>query len=111
MKDLNPLLNSSKHDVILDFAKHGEVMIFFQGWDEIKGTASVDTFTGSNRKYKFSKFESIFNPEIGDNSLCVFQDSIMIFSSARTGGYGGYDLYISVFRKGNWSQASNLGRT
>lgn len=109
MKDLNPLLNSSKHDVILDFAKHGEVMIFFQGWDEIKGTASVDTFTGSNRKYKFSKFESIFNPEIGDNSLCVFQDSIMIFSSARTGGYGGYDLYISVFRKGNWSQASNLG--
>ncbi|MBK9641436.1 MAG: OmpA family protein [Saprospiraceae bacterium] len=109
MKDLNPLLNSSKHDVILDFARHGEVMIFFQGWDEIKGTASVDTFTGSNRKYKFSKFESIFNPEIGDNSLCIFQDSIMIFSSARMGGFGGYDLYLSVRRKDQWSQAYNLG--
>jgi hypothetical protein len=35
--------------------------------------------------------------------------NIMIFSSNRAGGQGGYDLYYSVFRKGKWSSAVNLG--
>ena len=33
----------------------------------------------------------------------LYQDSILVFSSDRLGGYGGYDLYASVFRKGQWT--------
>jgi hypothetical protein len=35
--------------------------------------------------------------------------NIMIFTSNRSGGEGGYDLYYSIFRKGKWSSPVNLG--
>jgi len=34
---------------------------------------------------------------------------ILIFTSNRPGGLGGYDLYFSVFRNGNWSFPENMG--
>ena len=33
----------------------------------------------------------------------------MIFTSNRPGGYGGYDLYYSVFKNGKWSSPVNFG--
>jgi hypothetical protein len=38
-----------------------------------------------------------------------FFKNILLFASNRPGGMGGYDLYYSVFRKGNWSSPVNLG--
>jgi hypothetical protein len=34
---------------------------------------------------------------------------IMVFTSNRPGGFGGYDLYYSIFRKGKWNSPVNLG--
>ncbi|MBK7406759.1 MAG: OmpA family protein [Saprospirales bacterium] len=33
----------------------------------------------------------------------------MLFSSQRPGGYGGFDLYISIFSNGFWTEPQNLG--
>ncbi len=33
----------------------------------------------------------------------IFRDSMLVFSSDRVGGYGGYDLYATVFRNGRWT--------
>jgi hypothetical protein len=38
-----------------------------------------------------------------------FFRNVLLFASNRPGGMGGYDLYYSVFRKGNWSSPVNLG--
>jgi hypothetical protein len=44
------------------------------------------------------------------NDRCPFIfDSIMVFTSDRPGGYGGYDLYSSRFRNGKWQPPVNMG--
>lgn len=44
------------------------------------------------------------------NDKCPFvMDSLMVFTSDRAGGFGGLDLYYSVFRKGKWSVPVNFG--
>jgi len=44
------------------------------------------------------------------NDKCPFiRDNIMLFTSDRPGGLGGYDLYYSVYRNGKWSSPNNMG--
>lgn len=44
------------------------------------------------------------------NDKCPFVvGNIMVFTSDREGGYGGFDLYFSQYLDGKWSQPQNLG--
>lgn len=44
------------------------------------------------------------------NDKCPFVvGNIMVFTSDREGGYGGFDLYFSQYLNGKWSQPQNLG--
>lgn len=53
------------------------------------------------------KADSI-NSSSDDKCPLVFR-KIMLFTSNRPGGFGGYDLYYSVFKKGKWGSPVNLG--
>jgi hypothetical protein len=44
------------------------------------------------------------------NDKCPFvSGNVMVFTSDREGGYGGFDLYFSTYLDGKWSQPQNLG--
>jgi len=45
----------------------------------------------------------------GETKCPYVHRSIMVFASNRPGGYGGYDLYYSLFSGGNWSSPVNFG--
>ncbi len=48
------------------------------------------------------------NSPAGDK--CPFVNGkLLVFSSDRPGGYGGFDLYYSVYRNENWSEPVNFG--
>ncbi|MEM6724520.1 MAG: OmpA family protein [Bacteroidota bacterium] len=49
------------------------------------------------------------NSQAWDGDAHFFRDSIVIFSSNRSGGYGGMDLYATVRIGGQWSYPENLG--
>jgi hypothetical protein len=48
------------------------------------------------------------NSSYDDKCPIVFRN-IMVFTSNRPGGYGGYDLYYSLFKKGKWNTPVNFG--
>lgn len=41
--------------------------------------------------------------------LYPFSDSVLIFSSIRPEGFGGYDLYYVEFKDGRWKDPVNFG--
>ncbi|MFK8101467.1 MAG: OmpA family protein [Saprospiraceae bacterium] len=108
----NPLINSPRHDVVLDFNSNGSVLYFFKGPSLYSGVAYVDTFKNTEAQNLFPpsfKSEMIF--EQGDGTPYFFNDTIVLFSSRRAGGFGGSDLYISIAHQGVWTAAENLGAT
>jgi hypothetical protein len=44
-----------------------------------------------------------------DDKCPTVLNKMMVFTSNRPGGFGGYDLYYSVFRNGKWNTPVNMG--
>lgn len=106
---LNQYVNSNYEDVLCHIGSNGKSILFLQTWDREKGKILTDTLSNNPYRFEFANFQSPLRPELGDHDFSIYQDSLMIFSSDRIGGYGGKDLYLSVFRKNKWTEPVNLG--
>ncbi|MDF1694196.1 MAG: OmpA family protein [Saprospiraceae bacterium] len=106
----HPILNGPKNDLIMGFNPDGSVMYFMKTQDGITGQMYSDTFSIDKDPEAFPKqFLSPVICELGDKDLQVFNNNTLLFSSRRKGGYGGYDLYVSVKEEGVWGIPENLG--
>lgn len=110
----NPLklsqeINSHLNEEVMDFGQNGKVLFFFRGNGHSESRIYTDTFSELGSQLEYGVFSYPMIAEIGDHAMSIFQDSILIFSSCRTGGYGGYDLYISALRNEAWTEPVNLG--
>jgi len=105
-------INTEAHDVIYDFNDIGDRIYF--------GVSKYRKFDYSNIYSKpFYEEKSLDIPfkfpiEVNsgewDADAYFVNDSTIIFSSDRMGGYGGKDLYISFRGKsGKWGEAINMG--
>lgn len=109
-KPLSYLLNSARHDVALDFNSDGQVMYLYRGLNLFSGDILVDTFkTFEDRNIEIQPFVSPLQGIDGDGAPFFVNDTMMLFSSRRAGGYGGADLYYTVQHKGQWLTPKNLG--
>jgi tetratricopeptide (TPR) repeat protein/outer membrane protein OmpA-like peptidoglycan-associated protein len=110
---LSTLLNGVYHDILLGFNKSGSQLYFFKGFTQYSGRAMVDTFRTRMLDRRLSSFAAPLpmpiEMEKGDRDPYFFNDSIFLFSSKRAGGYGGFDLYISLLSTGGWTPPENLG--
>ncbi len=109
IQPLNSLLNTSRHERVLDFSSDGSVLFFLKGDSPTSATIYVDTFGVDHDNIYPPKFESPLIGEKGDVYLQFYNDSTIIFSSKRKGGYGGYDIYVCYKSNNYWSSPRNLG--
>ncbi len=106
----NSLQNTARNENIQDFSKAGDAMYYIRKSAREKAELLVDTFNLTPNERIFpSKFAVPIHVEIGDKDISVFKDNIILFSSKRDGGFGGYDLYVTQKVDDNWITPVNLG--
>ena len=108
------LLNSGKNDAYISFNtdedsayftsdRNGNYDIFLH-----KRTAATLLETWLNQNFTASTPVDSVNSTFDDKCPFVYKN-IMLFTSNRPGGMGGYDLYYSILKNGKWNSPVNLG--
>jgi outer membrane protein OmpA-like peptidoglycan-associated protein len=107
----NALINTARHEWLLDITNEGKTLVFFRSPNGFSGDVLIDTFkTEQETRSLPPRLVAPLLPENGDNALTFFNDSILIFAARRPEGFGGLDLYYTVFADGVWAAPKNLGR-
>lgn len=101
-------INSIGYDEVCGFSSDGQIL-YYRSALEKNFVIMTDTFSSEIGKVYNGVFQGPFLNSHGGTDLIFFNDTICLFSSDRPGGYGGYDLYISLFSNGAWSKPANLG--
>ena len=108
------LLNTSSDDAYVSFDSNFDSIYFtsnINGNFDIylkKRPLEKEIGVWFNLDYQASTKADSINTSSDDKCPFIFRN-ILVFASDRPGGFGGFDLYYSVFRKGNWSSPVNLG--
>jgi len=108
------LMNTGADDAYICFNSNQDSAYFVSNYDgnfDIflqKKPAEQDLTSWFNSDYSTaSKVDSI-NSTYEDKCPFIYR-KIMVFTSNRPGGLGGYDLYYSLFKNGKWNSPVNLG--
>ncbi len=101
-------VNSDNYDEVIGFSSDGQVLYYLTS-SQGEYRIMTDTFSGEEGVVYNGIFKGPYDPNGEGTDMTFFNDSIILFAADITGGYGGYDLYISFLSDGIWSQAVNLG--
>ena len=107
-------INSSKNEYYMSFTKNG-TMYFSSNKEDKDNSNNYDIYSSKNINGEFQtpvKLSDAINSSAYEADVFVAPDeSYLIFSAEKPGGYGRGDLYIS-FRNadGTWTNAKNAGK-
>lgn len=95
--------NTSQDTVYYTSDREGNFNIYFNGKSSPKALSAW-------MSEEYSEGTKVDGINSSANDKCPFiLKNIMVFTSDRDGGYGGYDLYYSVFENGEWGAPVNFG--
>lgn len=103
-------INGPAYNEVTGFSSDGQILYYLTTSDH-RLVIMADTFSGEEGVIFKGIYHGPYQPETQGTDLTFFNDTICLFASDMHGGYGGYDLYISVFSQGTWSGPLNLGPT
>ncbi len=100
----------NKNTVFLDFFNGNNKIAYFMGPSLFMGSIFVSDYSHAAKQLNTeTRLEAPIQAEFGFRHLQFINDSTIIFSSDKKGGYGGYDLYLTGIRDGKWFEPVNLG--
>jgi hypothetical protein len=100
-------LNSKNHEGKATFTKDGNTIYFTRFFNP---EGSIIKAVKSGGEWVNPVPVSLNSEKYRIKDPCVSADGKkMYFSSMAPGGFGGYDLYVSTFERGDWSAPKNLG--
>jgi hypothetical protein len=108
------LLNTTFDDAYLTFDLNLDTAYYISNPE---GNFDIYSKTRPEGKDIGEWFSQVYSPSekvdsvnsTADDKCPMVYNKLMVFTSNRTGGYGGFDLYYSVFRNGKWSSPVNMG--
>ena len=110
--DLNPLVNTNRHESLVDISPDGRKLFYYRGDGARDGNFLVDTFRagGGAGQLVTLSLDAPIRPAGGDAAPFFGAPDGIYFASDRPGGYGGLDLYCLPYRPGGgFGPAVNLG--
>jgi len=102
-------LNTDKNEAIGSFSSDGKRAYIFGNF--ARGQVDGDIYYSDFVKGKWQApipIANVNSPQAESNPM-VFADTLMFFASTREGGFGKSDIYLSIFRDGQWGTPVNLG--
>ncbi len=108
--DISPLINTEENEILQGLNDDASKLIFLRNTPDRKSQLyREDVFSLYDYVSKPILITEFIKPEQGDRDLFFLSDSMILFSSNREGGYGGFDLYIVYKKEGQWQEPLNLG--
>lgn len=107
-------VNSGSDDAYPAFDKEYSRLFFTSNREGVHNIYSCETDSTNdileilNNTISVPQKNTILSSAFDDSCTFIFGD-LMVFASNRDGGYGGYDLYYSIWNNPKWSAPINFG--
>ncbi len=107
---LNFALNTPQVEQIYGFNENGKLLYFGRG-NTMNNLAiyTEDLSINDEQLPRVNRIEALFTNDANIIDVFPFSDSVLLFSSIRSEGFGGYDLYYVECKGGIWSSPVNFG--
>lgn len=105
-------VNSHTHDATVSLSSNGNTLIFYRTNEDLTaGDLYIAGLTDGQWSAPEKLSANINSEEYQEASACLSPDErTLFFSSNRTGGFGGKDLYrVTKLPNGSWSLPVNMG--
>ncbi len=104
-EDMYPTFNADKTKIYFCSNRENEKFDFY--FVNINPDTDIELLLSDNQNYEIFKDSTLSS--ISDDKCPYIYENKMVFASNRAGGFGGFDLYYSLFENGKWTEPINMG--